>query len=68
MVCTILSMNLEPAFADINRCEIDFFIFASPRKHWKEKKQIAFGECKTTNLIERQDIENLVKVRDALKH
>ena len=62
------SMNLEPISAKINKCETDFVIVTRGRKYGRERQQIVIGECKTTRVIDQEDIDNLAKVRDALKH
>ena len=61
-------MNLEPISAKINKCETDFVIVTRGRKYGRERQQIVIGECKTTRVIDQEDIDNLAKVRDALKH
>lgn len=62
------AMNLESISADINRCETDFVFLASGGKYGNEKQQLAIGECKTAEMIDQNDINNLAKVKIALKH
>ena len=61
------AMNLKPSSADIDSCETDFVILASGSKLGRESQQLVIGECKTTDTIDRDDIDKLAKVRNALK-
>ncbi len=56
------AMNLEPAGAQMNKCETDLVLITQT---YKGRVQILIGECKGEMEIDENDVENLAKVANA---
>ena len=61
------SLELRPASAGIEACEVDFVAIANGRSRTGlDLPQVVLGECKTAGRVEPSDAERLARVADAL--